>query len=117
MAAQLAAKLAETVPTAAAPLDPVARHHQQEEQRLRKVYIGNLPRELNDTVLRAMFEPFGTVETVNCPKNAVRPGIERLTEGPMTSCAGQEDLEKETVVVVFLTYFWSVHDPSFAPLL
>merc|ERR1719221_251578 len=41
----------------------------QEDQRLRKIYIGNLPREINELVLRNMFEPFGAVESSNVIKD------------------------------------------------
>jgi RNA-binding protein 39 len=42
----------------------------QEDQRQRKIYIGNLPREINELVLRNMFEPFGTVESSNVIKDS-----------------------------------------------
>lgn len=41
----------------------------QEDQRQRKMYIGNLPREINELVLRNMFEPFGVVESSNVVKD------------------------------------------------
>jgi len=41
----------------------------QEVQRQRKIYIGNLPREINELVLRNMFEPFGAVESSNVIKD------------------------------------------------
>merc|ERR1711988_118523 len=40
-----------------------------ENQRQRKIYIGNLPREINELVLRNMFEPFGLVESSNVIKD------------------------------------------------
>merc|ERR1711972_311867 len=42
----------------------------QEDQRQRKIYIGNLPREINELVLRNMFEPFGVVESSNVIKDS-----------------------------------------------
>lgn len=41
----------------------------QEDQRQRKIYIGNLPREIDELVLRNMFEPFGGVESSNVIKD------------------------------------------------
>jgi RNA-binding protein 39 len=41
----------------------------QEDQRQRKIYIGNIPREINELVLRNMFEPFGAVESSNVIKD------------------------------------------------
>eukprot|EP00746_Dinoflagellata_sp_MGD_P158081 gnl/MRDRNA2_/MRDRNA2_86383_c0_seq1.p1 gnl/MRDRNA2_/MRDRNA2_86383_c0~~gnl/MRDRNA2_/MRDRNA2_86383_c0_seq1.p1 ORF type:complete len:471 (-),score=31.57 gnl/MRDRNA2_/MRDRNA2_86383_c0_seq1:77-1489(-) len=41
----------------------------QDAQQYRKVYIGNLPREINELVLRNMFEPFGPVESSNVIKD------------------------------------------------
>jgi RNA-binding protein 39 len=41
----------------------------QEDQRQRKIYIGNLPREINEIVLRNMFEPFGVVDSSNVIKD------------------------------------------------
>jgi RNA-binding protein 39 len=40
----------------------------QDDQH-RKIYIGNLPREINELVLRNMFEPFGAVESSNVIKD------------------------------------------------
>merc|ERR1719420_515671 len=40
-----------------------------EDQRQRKMYIGNLPREINELVLRNIFEPFGVVESSNVVKD------------------------------------------------
>lgn len=65
-AAALAAKLADSVPTAP---DPLTKAQQDEELRLRKIYVGNLPRELNDETVRAIFEPFGPVDLVNLVKS------------------------------------------------
>merc|ERR1712187_562234 len=42
----------------------------QEDQRQRKIYIGNIPREINELVLRNMFEPFGVVESSNVIKDS-----------------------------------------------
>merc|ERR1719316_1929937 len=41
----------------------------QDIQQQRKIYIGNLPREINELVLRNMFEPFGSVESSNVIKD------------------------------------------------
>jgi len=41
----------------------------QDDQQNRKIYIGNLPREINELVLRNMFEPFGFVESSNVIKD------------------------------------------------
>merc|ERR1719316_727718 len=41
----------------------------QDIQQQRKIYIGNLPREINELVLRNMFEPFGAVESSNVVKD------------------------------------------------
>lgn len=40
----------------------------QDDQN-RKIYIGNLPREINELVLKNMFEPFGMVESSNVVKD------------------------------------------------
>merc|ERR1711972_857781 len=49
-------------------LNPIT--NTQEDQRQRKIYIGNLPREINELVLRNMFEPFGIVESSNVIKDS-----------------------------------------------
>jgi RNA-binding protein 39 len=46
-------------------------YNPQEDQRQRKIYIGNLPREIDEIVLRNMFEPFGAVESSNVIKDPV----------------------------------------------